>query len=279
MTRPEERRDGAVALVTGGGRGIGRAIARALAGAGARVAVLGRGERELESAAEEIGALPLVADVTDAAAVAAAMGRVDAELGPLELLVANAGRFAAVGRSWELPLACWWRDVEVNLLGTHVCCREALRRMAECRRGRVVILTSAAGTRGPHVNGSAYGVSKLALAGYAETLAREAAGAGVCVFAIDPGPVRTAMTQPLLDRPELARFVPGFRASVEAGRDLPPEAAAELVLRLASGAADRLSGRLFRAGDDLAATLDRAEEILAEDLETVRWRRRGEGAG
>ena len=263
--------DGAVALVTGAGQGIGRAIAGALADAGASVALLGRGEAELERAAGEIRsqggeALVLTADVTNAEAVAAAMKRIDCELGPLDVLVANAGRLRAVGRAWEIPVAEWWRDVEVNLLGTHVCCREALRRMSAARRGTIVLLTSGAGTRGPHVHASAYGASKLALAGYAETLAREAEGLGVRIFAVDPGSVQTSMTEPLLLDPEWRRWLPGFSEAVAAGRDLPVTAAAALVLALASGAADALTGRVISAREDLDELVAAAEEIREREL-------------
>ncbi len=267
----------AVALVTGGSRGIGLAVARALAARGTRVALVARSRDPLERAAREIAeegghVLALPADVTDPHAVRAVVERVESELGPLEILVANAGSLSAVGRTWEVPVEAWKRDVEINLFGVHLCCREALRGMVARRRGYVFIVSSSAGTRKPHVHGSAYGVSKLALTGYAETLAREADGVGVRVFAIDPGSVRTAMTEPLLADAALRGWLPGFQRSVERGNDLPPSAAAELVLEVLSGQADRLTGRFLSASEGLARIRAAEERILAEDLYTVRLR-------
>src|SRR5689334_6599447 len=106
------------ALVTGGGRGIGRTIARTLTGAGYRVAVTGRSPGPLQEAvAAGDAALALPGDATSRADVEDAVRRTEAELGPLELLVANAGRFSAAGPIWESDPDDWWRDTEVNLRG------------------------------------------------------------------------------------------------------------------------------------------------------------------
>ena len=110
---------GQVALVTGGGRGIGASIARELAAAGMRVAVSARTRGQVEAVAGEIGGLAIEADVPDAGAVERLVGEVEGELGPIDLLVANAGIGSQRGSTWEADPEDWWRIIEVNVLGVH----------------------------------------------------------------------------------------------------------------------------------------------------------------
>src|SRR5262245_11836793 len=182
---------GQVALVTGGGRGIGRAIATALAEAGAAVAVLAR---SIDQLAETVGhvtrsggrAVACPADVTDRAAVEAAVADVESRLGPIDLLVNNAGIGGPVGPLAETDPDDWWRCVEVNLRGPLLCTRALLPGMLARARGRVVNVASGAGTRAiPHL--SAYVASKAALIRLTENLDAEVRASGVRVFAIQPG--------------------------------------------------------------------------------------------
>src|SRR5438876_6717975 len=108
---------GQVALVTGGGRGIGANIARELASAGARVAVAARTRSQVEEVAGEVGGLALEVDVADREAVERVIAETERELGPLDLLVANAGLGNQGGATWEIDPEDWWRIVEVNVLG------------------------------------------------------------------------------------------------------------------------------------------------------------------
>ena len=140
---PSDRLEG-VALVTGGGRGIGASIARELADAGMQVAVTGRTSEQVEAVAAEVGGLALVGDVSRAEDVECWVERTESELGPIDLLVANAGIGNQDGATWEVPVEDWWHVLEVNLLGVHLSCRAALPRMLERGRGRIVITGSGA---------------------------------------------------------------------------------------------------------------------------------------
>jgi NAD(P)-dependent dehydrogenase (short-subunit alcohol dehydrogenase family) len=244
---------GQVALVTGGGRGIGRAIAASLARAGAAVAILARSDDQLAETAAGIAtaggrAIALPADVTDRVAVEGAVAEVVRRLGPIDLLVNNAGIGGPVGPLADSDPDEWWRCVEVNLRGPLLCSRAVLPGMLARRNGRIVNVASGAGTRAiPHI--SAYVTSKAALIRLAENLAAEVQGSGVRVFAIQPGTVRTGMAEAVLDSEQARRWLPWFAEAFEKGQDVPPERAGRLVVLLASGRADALSGR-FLAGTD-----------------------------
>ena len=252
--------DGRVALVTGGGRGIGANIARELTAAGARVAVSARSPEQVEAVADEIGGLAVVADVSDPESVEAMVDRVEKELGPIDVLVNNAGISGPLDADWKADPREWWHVFEVNVFGPYLCCRAVVPGMIERGGGRIVNTGSGAAylPPGSTVTETAYGPSKAALYRFGEMLAQQLQGTGVFVFTISPGLVRTDMT---------ARF----------GDDLPwtpPELAPRLVRVLASGRADELAGRYIHAEhDDVEDLIRRADEIRAEDLNAIRLRR------
>ena len=245
-----------IALVTGGGRGIGADIARELAVAGARVAVAARTREQVDDVANEIGGLALELDVTDRAAVERAVAETERELGPLTLLVANAGIGGPDGATWEVEPADWWRVQEVNVLGVHLSCRAVIPGMLARGQGRIVITGSGAAYL-PGSSNTAYTASKAAVCRYGETLANELADR-IPVFFFSPGLVQTEMTS-------------GF------GDDLPwtsPELAPLLVRTLASGRADALAGRYIHAEhDDIEDLIRRADEIREQDLNAIRLQR------
>ena len=140
---PSDRLEG-VALVTGGGRGIGASIARELADAGMRVAVTGRTAAQVEAVASEIGGLALVGDVSRQRRRRALDRPTEAELGPIDVLSANAGISSQDGATWEIPVDAWWHVFEVNVLGVHLSCRAVIPGMLERGRGRIVITGSGA---------------------------------------------------------------------------------------------------------------------------------------
>ena len=255
---------GQVALVTGGGRGIGANVARELAGAGMRVAVAARTREQVERVAAEIGGLALEVDVADESSVERMVGETESELGPIDLLVNNAGIAGPRDASpiWEDESARdWWRVFEINVLGAYLCCRAVLRGMVERRAGRIVNV----GSGGAHLpaspgrtGGTAYGSSKAALHRFGELLAAQLAERGIAVFTISPGLVRTELTAGLGDDAPWT----------------PPELAPRLVRALAGGRADSLAGRYIHAEhDDIEDLIARADAIVEDDLNAIRLRR------
>jgi NAD(P)-dependent dehydrogenase (short-subunit alcohol dehydrogenase family) len=263
-----DARGSGVALVTGAGCGIGRAIAERLAADGRRVAVAARTTSEIEEVALAIDGHAIRLDVTDAAAVRAAVDEVEQTLGPLELLVANAGLAGPVAPFWQQEPDDWWRVVDVNLRGPFLCAHAVLPHMVERGAGRIVAVASNAAFI-PLGDGflppiSAYAASKAALVRFVEAIAAEAGAHGVRAFAISPGMVRTTMTEGLFE-------------SVPDDAWSPPELTAALVARIAEGSLDALSGRYLHARNDDWETLpSRAAEIAERDLLMLRLRRAGE---
>ncbi len=251
-----------VALVTGGGRGIGASIARDLASAGMQVAVTGRTAEQVHGIADELDGLALVGDVTRREDVEGWVERTERELGPIDLLVANAG-ISGSGRPFlEESLEEWWRVFEVNVLGSYLCCRAVGALMAGRGHGRIVNVGSG-GSYLPIANptvalGTSYGPSKAALGRFTEILAAALGQSGVHVFLISPGLVRTSMTERMGDGAPWT----------------PPELAPKLVRVLASGRADALAGRYIHAEhDDIEDLIARADEIAANDLNAIRLKR------
>ncbi|HYZ78816.1 MAG TPA: SDR family oxidoreductase [Gaiellaceae bacterium] len=248
---PSDRLEG-VALVTGGGRGIGADVARELADAGMQVAVTARTAEQVEAVAAEIGGIALVGDVSRREDVERWM----AELGEVDLLVANAGIDGPSGEPWAVEPDEWWDVFEVNVLGVYLCCRAVIPAMLERGRGRIVITGSGAAYL-PGSTNTAYSASKAAVWRFGETLARRLEGR-IPVFVISPGLVRTAMTAPFSDDAPWT----------------PPELAPRLVRALASGRADALGGRYIHAEhDDVEDLIRRADEIRENDLNAIRLRR------
>ena len=251
-----------VALVTGGGRGIGASIARELADAGMQVAVSGRTPETVESVAAEIGGLALVGDVSRREDVEAWIERTEGELGPIRLLVNNAGLGPSRKPFVEETVEEWWRVFEVNVLGAYLCCRLLAPRMIERGGGRIVNLGSGGSylpiTDPTTATSTSYGPSKAALGRFSESLAAVLRPHGVHVFLISPGLVRTDMTEAFGDDAPWT----------------PPELAPRLVRVLASGRADVLAGRYLHAEhDDVEDLIRRADEIAANDLNAIRLRR------
>ena len=252
----ERELDGQVALVTGGGRGIGASIARELAAAGARVAVSARSEDEVETVAREIDGLAVVADVSRREDVEAMLRQVESELGPIDFLAANAGIGIHEESAWEVDPEHWWSVFEINVRGVYLCCRAVIPRMLDRGSGRIAITGSGAAYL-PGGGNTAYSASKSAAWRFGETLAGQLEGR-IPVFVFSPGLVRTAMTDRWGDKMPWT----------------PPELAPRLVRVLASGRADALAGRYIHAEhDDVEDLIRRADELRERDLNAIRLQR------
>jgi NAD(P)-dependent dehydrogenase (short-subunit alcohol dehydrogenase family)/uncharacterized protein YndB with AHSA1/START domain len=271
---------GQVAVVTGGGRGIGRAIALALAAAGAGTAVLARSQSELDKTVQLIQrtggrAQAFVTDVTDVLTVRTAIAEIEQSLGPVDLLVNNAATSGPIGPFWETDTDQWWQALEVNLRGPVHCSRAVLPGMVARHQGRIVNIASSAI---PVPYFSSYATGKTALIRFTETTAAELAPHGVKVFALAPGTVRTAMSEYSLNSPEGRRWLPWFQRIFQEGLDISAERPARMVVELASGRADRLSGRILSVSDDLDLLLTNEREIEENKLFSLRVRTLGGGS-
>ena len=236
--------DGKVALVTGGSRGIGRAIALRLASDGAAVGVCARTESAARSTAAEIAALGVpslacAADVADADQAADTVKRTISELGGLDILVNNAGirRDNLLMRMKEED---WDAVMVTNLKGAFHCTKAAARPMMRARGGRIISISSVAGIVG-NAGQANYAASKAGLIGFTKSLAREMASRGVTVNVVAPGYVPdTGMTS---DLPEEA--VENLMAHVPLGRAGTPEEVADAVAFLASERAAYITGQVL----------------------------------
>ena len=263
-----------VAVITGGGRGIGRLFAQSLSGAGAAVGVIARSGDELaETVAlvEAAGgvATAAVADVTDERSVDAAFTKFRDELGPIDLLVNNAGVLGPIGPLWEVDGRSWWRTMEINVGGMLVCTQLALPEMVARRRGRVINVASQAGVhRWPLV--SAYSVSKASVVKFTENVARETSRFGVSVFSVHPGLLPIGLGETGLPDAPADSHIGRIRAWVEhemaEGRGADPACAMRLMARLARGDGDALSGRHISVHDDLDAVVERIDAVRDNDL-------------
>jgi NAD(P)-dependent dehydrogenase (short-subunit alcohol dehydrogenase family) len=269
---------GQVGFVTGGGRGIGRAMALELARAGMAVAVVARTESELNetvSLVKEAGgrALAFPLSVADGPAVRQMVTAVEGQLGPVDLLVNNAGVVTPAGPTWEVDPDEWWRNLEINLRGAFLCAHAVLPSMVARRRGGIINVTSGAGL-GAIPYGSAYGVSKTALIRFAENLAAETRDYGISVFALDPGTTRTAMTDYLYSSEAGQQWLPWFRKNFDEGMGVVSmQEVMRLFNFLVSGKADPLSGRFLSVFDDLNQLVTQAETIKQDALYTLRLRK------
>jgi NAD(P)-dependent dehydrogenase (short-subunit alcohol dehydrogenase family) len=270
--------DSSVALITGGGRGLGRAFAIALAQHGVKVAVTGRTEAEIQATAQAITesggqAIAITGDVTDRPTVEHTVARTETELGAIDLLINNAGMLQALGVVADIDADDWWREVEVNLRGPLLFAKAVLPGMIVRRRGRIINIASGAGLQAI-ATGSAYCVSKAALIRLSEAIALETSGYGIATFAIHPGTVRTPMNAYVHDADEVGRSAPElqqwFRQLYADGKDTPIERSVELVLTLASGRADALSGCFLNVRNDIDALIADAEAIQRDERLRIR---------
>jgi NAD(P)-dependent dehydrogenase (short-subunit alcohol dehydrogenase family) len=246
---------GQVALVTGASTGIGRHLVEGLAARGMAVAGLARNGDRLRTAMDEVAAatggrtLAVAADVTDRAAVEEAVGLVREELGPIALLVNNAGLVDEFEVPvWEADPDQWWDVVSSHVRGALLTVRTVVPWMVLRNSGRVVNIGSGMGTRAD-ADYSAYSVAKTGLMRLTESLATALEGSDVRAFDVAPGVVDTPMTRSM-------HMWEGFTDWT------PPENVVELIAAIAAGELDQWSGRFVRAGKD---SLDVLRATTPED--------------
>ena len=270
---------GRVAIVTGAGRGIGKAIALAFAAEGADVVAVSRTIPEVEQTASEIKArgrksLAIKADVSDQQDVQEMIALALKEFGKVDILVNNAGVLGPIGPVWENDIEGWLKAVHINLIGAFLCSRAVLPMMIEQRWGRIINLSGGGAAYGrPYF--SAYASSKAALVRFTECLATEVKPYNITVNAIAPGLVNTRMQDEVLSAgPKAGEEALAQARRAKAGGGVSPDLAASLAVFLASDDSAGLTGRLISAvWDDWKSwkSPDRLSAIISSpELYTLR---------
>lgn len=242
-----------VALVTGAGRGIGRAVALGLSAAGYRVGLVGRSAGPVEQVRVQIAAaggqvVGTTADVRDFAQVAVAVEQVEAVLGGVDLLVNNAGVIEPVEQPiWQADPDGWWQVVETDLRGPFHCVRAVVPGMLARGGGRVVNLNSGAGAEDREIY-SAYCAAKAGLFRITGNLHLAGFGHGLRAFEISPGTVRTDMTAAMAMHADRSEWV-------------SMDDVVGLILAAGAGHLDAWSGCFLRAGLDTPASLAAAAQV------------------
>jgi NAD(P)-dependent dehydrogenase (short-subunit alcohol dehydrogenase family) len=268
MAQDKFRLDGKVGLITGGGRGIGRAIALAFSRVGAAVAVAARTDEETRSVADEIAAdggraLAVHCDVLDREQVLSMVAGVEKELGGIDILVNNAGGGCAIVPFLDLPEDVWDLHVARNLKSVFLCSQAVGRSMAGRVGGTMINISSVMGL-GPHPLRSPYSAAKAGVVALTQTLSVELAPHNIRVNAIAPGFIEVARYWKQF--PNYEQTVRKARlAKVPSGRMGRPEDVADLAVFLASDASSYINGQVIRQDGGLVTTVYyKSEDSRAE---------------
>jgi len=241
--------EGKVALVTGAGRGIGKAIATRLAAEGARVAVADLDVETASATAKEIGggAIAVKMDVTDTASVQGGVAEIVKQLGPVDVLVNNAGwdKVEPFVKSQE---ETWDRVIAINLKGPIRCARAVLDSMIERKRGKIVSISSDAGRVGS-TGEAVYSAAKAGVIGFSRTLARETARYSINVNVVCPGPTNTPLLQDIAGGND--KLIESLRKAIPMGRTGEPDDIAGAVAFLASDDAGFITGQTLSVSGGL----------------------------
>lgn len=269
---------GRTAIVTGAGRGIGRAIALEFSQQGANVVCCARSKKEIEETGELIrkkGGLALVipTDVTRKKDVTSMVHETLKKFGQIDVLFNNAGSFQSVGSVWEVDPDLWWHDVNVNLRGAMLCTKAVLPHMMRKNEG-IIINMNGGGFDGPFPGGSGYGCSKAGLMRFTDTLAKELEqeGSSVLVFGMGPGLVRTRTSEYVAETQRGRRWLPFAKEMLDKKQDRPPEDCARATVNLIRIARPELNGRIFDVKMDMEKIAQNASQVKDKDLLTIRFR-------
>ncbi len=268
------------ALITGASQGLGLAVARRFVEEGADVMLCARNADRLDRAREELlhlagqrsRVLAMPADVARPGDVRRLVGLAVDLLGGLEVLVANAGIQGPKGPVQDVRWMEWRQAIEINLLGTVLCCREVVPHFVERKHGKIVLL-SGGGATAPRPYFSAYAASKAAVVRFGETLAEELRGTGIDVNAVAPGALNTRMLDEVLEagpaRVGRQFYEQAVRQKAEGGT--PLERGAALCVFLASAASDGITGKLISAvWDPWERLAEHMDQLGGSDVYTLR---------
>ena len=266
-----------IAIITGSGRGIGRAIAIAFAKEGAKVSLVARTISELEETSqliEEYGSTSLVipTDVTQPSSVASMVQETVSQYGRVDILVNNAGVPGPIGALQNNKIDDWIKTIQVNVIGPYLCCKSVVPLMTNQGGGKIINLAGA-GANNAWANLSAYCTSKAGVVRMTEVLALELENKNIQVNALGPGSIHTRMWEELRNGAEAANATKiqeiGDRVLSGGGASL--ENPAELAVFLASDDSGKLSGRLISAvTDDFNNIASKIPEIMESEAFTLR---------
>lgn len=252
-----------VALITGAGRGIGRAAAHELAQRGVQVALMARTSEEIAATAEEIRAaggtaLDVACDVSDVTALSRAVALIKQRLGPPTILVNNAALIGPLQATAEVEPAAWARTLEVNLIGAFYAARLALPDMLAAGWGRIINVSSGAAQGSGIERGSAYSVSKAGMDMLTRALAAELTDTSIAVVTVYPGVVDTAMQTAIRSTPAQqlgAATSARFHGYYEQGQLISPALPGRLIAVLCGAAGQAYHGAIVRISDEAAQRL------------------------
>lgn len=258
-------------LITGGSRGLGRAIAERLAGQGTLVGILARTASEVEDTARDIResggrAIGLACDVLDLQRLKSAIDKFRAWAGSFDALVCAAGQLNAAGPLAAVEPAAWWRDLETSVRGVHHSIRESIPHLRRSPRAAIAILV------GPGHNqelpfATGYSTGQAALVRLAESLGHELAPERIAVYAVNPGLVLTDLTRPWLESADGRRWLPQWTEAFAEGKEVSAGVVAEMIDWLIERRPPELNGRV------VAAPLP--PEVLATRLDRISRENRG----
>ena len=269
---------GRTTIITGAGRGIGRALALEFSAQGANVVCCARTISEIKETGELIRkknrrALVVPTDVTRKEEVNNMVDQTLREFGQIDVLLNNAGSFLSVGSVWEIEPELWWNDVAINLRGPMLCTKAVLPHMMSKDEG-IIININGGGIDRPFPGGTAYGCSKAALMRFTDTLAEELEedGSSVLCMGMFPGLVRTKTCEYVAEAPLGRKWLPYAKRMLDNNEDRPPEDCARATVKLIRLARPEFNGRLFDVELDLEKIAQHAPQVKEKDLLVMRFK-------